>query len=292
MLCQITTYASLQLAREVGVFSQQFLRSGRTDGDDSKRSSRFGTILALASGQGGMMTLRNDLSVQTLSSRSALGLQAGRSVKPAAPELFSQIYAHWVSRQSDASNDCAVGLKAPDYRANPVCSRFAFSFRNPDCKLGSQKNPQNGTSPSASAEQTSARDNSGEELEKASIQAAVERAARTYNLPAKLINAIIRAESNFEVSAVSPAGAQGLMQLMPSTAEELGVTNPFDIDQNIDGGARYLREMLNRFDGNLQSALAAYNAGPSAVAKYAGEVPYPETKRYVSHVLQLAGQSV
>ena len=139
--------------------------------------------------------------------------------------------------------------------------------------------------------QTAPAEDLSDKLEKVSIQTAVDQAARKYNLPAALINAIIQAESNFQVRAVSPAGARGLMQLMPSTAEELGVTDPFDIDQNIDGGTRYLRQMLSRFDGNLQLALAAYNAGPGAVAKYAGAVPYPETKRYVSRVLQLAGQN-
>ena len=79
------------------------------------------------------------------------------------------------------------------------------------------------------------------------------------------------------------------MQLMPETAGDLGVTKPFDIQQNIDGGSRYLRQMLDRFGGNLKLALAAYNAGPAAVEKYEGRVPYAETQEYVKRVLRYSG---
>jgi soluble lytic murein transglycosylase-like protein len=122
------------------------------------------------------------------------------------------------------------------------------------------------------------------------IEQKVRKAAEKYNLPPELINAVIRAESNFEVQAVSSAGAKGLMQLMPATAKELGVKNPFDIEQNIDGGAKYLRKMLDRFGGSLRKALAAYNAGPGTVIKYGGRVPYPETRQYVQRVLRFSKQ--
>jgi soluble lytic murein transglycosylase-like protein len=122
------------------------------------------------------------------------------------------------------------------------------------------------------------------------IEQMVQIAAEKYNLPPELINAVIRAESNFEVRAVSSAGAQGLMQLMPATAKELGVENPFDIAQNINGGAKYLRQMLDRFGGNVRKALAAYNAGPGTVSKYGGRVPYPETRQYVQRVLRFSRQ--
>jgi len=124
------------------------------------------------------------------------------------------------------------------------------------------------------------------------IEKSIHKAARKYNLPPELIKGVIKAESNFEINAVSRAGAQGLMQLMPATARELGVTNPFDIAQNIDGGSRYLRKMLDSFGGDVKQALAAYNAGPGTVRKYDGNVPYQETKQYIDRVLRFSEQTV
>jgi soluble lytic murein transglycosylase-like protein len=123
------------------------------------------------------------------------------------------------------------------------------------------------------------------------IERSIHVAARKYDLPPNLIKGVIRAESNFQVDAVSRAGAQGLMQLMPGTAKELGVENPFDIEENIDGGACYLRKMMDSFGGDLKVALAAYNAGPGAVQKYGGEIPpYQETERYINRVLKFSKQ--
>ena len=122
------------------------------------------------------------------------------------------------------------------------------------------------------------------------ISDSIYAAADKYNVPAGLIRSVIRAESNFQPDAVSRAGAQGLMQLMPATAKELGVEDAFDIEQNIDGGARYLRQMLDMFNGNLKQALAAYNAGPGTVRRYNGNVPYQETRNYVSKVLAFSRQ--
>lgn len=118
-----------------------------------------------------------------------------------------------------------------------------------------------------------------------SIAGSIRAAAKKYDLSEKLVESVIRAESNFKPDAVSPAGAQGLMQLMPATARELGVEDPFDVHQNIDGGARYIRQMLDRFGGDLKLALAAYNAGPGAVERHNGNVPYRETRAYVRRVL-------
>ncbi len=113
---------------------------------------------------------------------------------------------------------------------------------------------------------------------------AIDEAADLYNLDPNLIRAIIRAESAFNPFAVSRAGAQGLMQLMPAVSEELNVLDPFDPRQNIFGGARYLRWLLDRNDGNLDLAVASYNAGPGAVARYNGIPPYRETRNYVKKV--------
>lgn len=112
----------------------------------------------------------------------------------------------------------------------------------------------------------------------------IDHYAKRFQLDAALIKAVIKVESNFKPDVVSVKGAQGLMQLMPETAKEIGVSDPFDPTQGIFGGSYYLRKMLDSFDSNLDYALAAYNAGPSAVRKYGGIPPYNETLNYVKQV--------
>jgi soluble lytic murein transglycosylase-like protein len=116
----------------------------------------------------------------------------------------------------------------------------------------------------------------------------INAAAARHGVPAALLKGLIRAESNFDPNAKSPAGASGLTQLMPGTAAGLGVTNPLDPKQAIEGGAKYLAQQLKAFGGDVQKALAAYNAGPGAVQRYGGIPPYTETQNYVKRVLEYA----
>jgi soluble lytic murein transglycosylase-like protein len=114
----------------------------------------------------------------------------------------------------------------------------------------------------------------------------VNRASGRYRLDPDLVTSVIKAESGFNVRAVSPKGAQGLMQLMPGTASRLGVPNAFDPQANVEGGARYLRELLEHYNFDLVKALAAYNAGPQRVEQYGGVPPYYETRAYVARVVR------
>ncbi len=117
-------------------------------------------------------------------------------------------------------------------------------------------------------------------------------ASGKYNVPENLLKAVAKAESGFNRTAESKCGAQGIMQLMPSTAKSLGVTDPFNAEQNIMGGAKYLSQMLERFDGNTELALAAYNAGPGNVSKYGGIPPFEETQNYVKKVMGYCGENI
>jgi soluble lytic murein transglycosylase-like protein len=114
----------------------------------------------------------------------------------------------------------------------------------------------------------------------------VNEASGRYRLDPDLVNSVIKAESDFKVRAVSPKGAQGLMQLMPGTAAQLGVPNAFDPQANVDGGTRYLRELLERYNFDLVKALAAYNAGPQRVEQFGGVPPYYETRAYVAKIVK------
>jgi soluble lytic murein transglycosylase-like protein len=114
----------------------------------------------------------------------------------------------------------------------------------------------------------------------------IAEASARYAVPERLIWAVIRVESGFDRRAVSPKGAQGLMQLMPQTAAALGVKNAFDPEQNLDGGTRHLAALVQSYGGDLKRALAAYNAGAGAVQRHGGVPPFPETRDYVSKVMK------
>jgi hypothetical protein len=119
-----------------------------------------------------------------------------------------------------------------------------------------------------------------------SLNEVIDTIGNRHHIDPDLINSVIRAESGFKPHAVSPKGAQGLMQLMPHTASQLGVANAFDPKSNVEGGTRYLRELLERYNFDLVKALAAYNAGPHRVEQYRGVPPYYETRAYVASIIR------
>src|SRR5262245_45576686 len=160
--------------------------------------------------------------------------------------------------------------KAPKDRAN--ASNFASLMQN----LGKSKSGETGATPTPMPA-------AGSKEER--IYKAVMTSSQKYNLPPALVLGFIKQESGFKPQAKSWCGAQGLMQLMPGTAKQLGVQDAWNIEQNVDGGCKYIRQMLDKFDGDLPKAIAAYNAGPGAVQKYNGVPPFKETQAYVPAVL-------
>lgn len=132
----------------------------------------------------------------------------------------------------------------------------------------------------------------GKNIKKTELDCIFEKASEKYNVPINLIKAVAKTESEFTVDAVSSSGAQGVMQLMPATADYLGVEDAFDPEQNIMGGTKLLSQLLEQYDGDLDLTLAAYNAGSGNVAKYGGIPPFKETQNYLVKVKKYLGEEI
>jgi len=133
--------------------------------------------------------------------------------------------------------------------------------------------------------QKKGRGTAAKRVDRAGIDLLIKKYSRENGLDAVFVNGIVNAESAFNPNAVSPAGAMGLMQLMPSTAKRFGVSDPFNPEENVRAGTEYMKKLIKKYSGNKVLALAAYNAGEEVVAKYSGVPPYPETVRYIDNVL-------
>ena len=168
--------------------------------------------------------------------------------------------------------------------ASPAAAQI-YSWRDADGKLVLSDKPRPGDGAQTTyADATSVRATQGSTAKSAPYEASITEHARRQKVAADLVRAVIQVESAFNPVAVSSKGAMGLMQLRPATAVEMGVGNPFDPDQNIRGGVAYLRRLLDRYNGNVELALAAYNAGMGNVEKYGDVPPFKETKSYVKKV--------
>jgi hypothetical protein len=182
---------------------------------------------------------------------------------------------------SKVSEVSAASASQPKDTATETKDSSLQVVNSVDRRFGNSASPTKRTADGSKSKGTA--DGSVREIP-AEIQKAIADAAKKHDLPPELIAAVIKVESNFNPHAVSKEGARGLMQLMPATARTLSVKNAFDIRQNIDGGCRYLKTLLDRFDGKVDLALAAYSAGPNAVEKFNGIPPYRQTQRYIAKV--------
>lgn len=265
------------------------------------------------------MTIRDYLARLDLPKDLSRHSRNGSMRPDAAGDPFTRLLTISLTRDDRVLAPPDRGLTAIDYLANPIPAQGHGQCQvaghppqterteatNADMQsrsgryISSQAEIKNGPSGISKAvvkpsrhEENSSSSAPHDSFENQTIDGCIREAAEKYKVPPGLIRAVVKAESNFNINAVSVAGAQGLMQLMPGTAKELGVEDPFDIRQNIDGGTRYLRQMLDLFGGDIRQALSAYNAGPGNVIKYGGNVPFPETKQYVSRVLNTVERSV
>ena len=204
--------------------------------------------------------------------------------------IFNRIAAI-ENRMSSLESRLSGGSGSQDYSKKNKSDQpqGPASFQNILSSLSDQKFVPDAHAP-APVNAPSAPTNEAQKLNSASVQPYVAEAAAKYDVDPALIEAVIKQESAYDAGAQSGVGAQGLMQLMPATAADLGVENSMDPRQNVMGGAKYLSQLLGQYDGNMTMTLAAYNAGPGNVAHYGGVPPFEETQNYVQKVLKNYGE--
>ncbi|MFZ0804232.1 MAG: lytic transglycosylase domain-containing protein [Terriglobales bacterium] len=182
--------------------------------------------------------------------------------------------------QTSARQSSLVFWSPTEHRWKPVASANVRAARSAAEEVNHLLASTEGLSPSL-------RPVRGRTFSQQEIDAAIDQAASRHNVDPSLVRAVIKVESNFNPNAVSRKGAMGLMQLMPQTARRLNVSNPFDPEQNVDAGVRQLKQLMENYGGDVKLTLAAYNAGPGAVARSAGVPHYAETRKYVKRITQL-----
>ena len=197
-------------------------------------------------------------------------------------DRISQIHSRMHSMQSQFSNVSASNFAPSVATSGPACLNTPTAQTFEQILANSGLKPGEGVASSENISSNTAYKGSEKDFE-----GIIKDASKKYGVEEDFIRAIIKQESGFNPNAVSCCGAQGMMQLMPETAKDLGVKNAMDPRENIMGGVKYIKQMLDRYDGNKTKALAAYNAGPGNVDKYGGVPPFSETQNYVNNILSM-----